>query len=197
MLRPEAEYSRGAAYKIDPLFLNRWSPRSMSGEELADEELMSLFEAAGWAPSSFNNQLWRFIYAKRNTEHWTRFLDLLYKNNRVWAKDAAALVVVISRKTFEYDGRPSITYQFGAGAAWENLALEASIRGIVTHGMEGFDYEKARGDLAILDTYDVMAMIAIGKRAPRENLAPMLREKEFPNSRKPLSEIVMVGSFKE
>jgi nitroreductase len=197
MLRPEVEHSRGAAYKIDPLFLNRWSPRSMSGEELADEELMSLFEAARWAPSSFNNQPWRFIYAKRNTEHWTRFLDLLYENNRVWAKDAAALVVVISRKTFEYDGRPSITHQFDAGAAWENLALEASIRGIVTHGMEGFDYEKARGDLAILDTYDVMAMIAIGKRAPRENLAPMLREKEFPNSRKPLSEIVMVGSFKE
>jgi nitroreductase len=197
MLRPEVEHSRSAAYKIDPLFLNRWSPRSMSGEELADEELMSLFEAARWAPSSFNNQPWRFIYAKRNTEHWTRFLDLLYENNRVWAKDAAALVVVISRKTFEYDGRPSITHQFDAGAAWENLALEASIRGIVTHGMEGFNYEKARGDLAILDTYDVMAMIAIGKRGPRENLPPKLREKEFPNSRKPLSEIVMVGSFKE
>jgi len=169
----------------------------MSGEELADEELMSLFEAARGAPSSFNNQPWRFIYAKRNTEHWTRLLNLLYEGNRVWAKDAAALVVVISRKTFEYDGRPSIIHQFDAGAACENLALEASIRGIVTHGMEGFDYKKARSDLAISDTYDVMAMIAIGKRGPRENLPPKLREKEFPNDRKPLSEIVMEDSFKE
>jgi nitroreductase len=107
------------------------------------------------------------------------------------------LVVVISRKTFEYDGRPSITHQFDTGAAWENLALEASIRGIVTHGMEGFDYEKARNDLAIPDMYDVMAMIAIGKRGPREKLLPKLREKEFPNDRKPLSEIVMEDSFKE
>jgi nitroreductase len=198
MLRPEVQHSRSAAYKIDSLFLNRWSPRSMSGEELANEELMSLFEAARWAPSSFNSQPWRFIYAKRNTEHWTRLLNLLYEGNRVWAKDAAALVVVvISRKTFEYDGRPSITHQFDAGAAWENLALEASIRGIVTHGMEGFDYKKARSDLAISDTYDVMAMIAIGKRGPREKLPPKLREKEFPNDRKHLSEIVMEGSFKE
>jgi nitroreductase len=61
MLRPEVEHSRSAAYKIDPLFLNRWSPRSMSGEELADDDLMSLFEAARWALSSFNNQPWRFI----------------------------------------------------------------------------------------------------------------------------------------
>lgn len=197
MLRPEVKESRSAAYIIDPLFLNRWSPRSMSGEELADDDLLSLFEAARWAPSSFNNQPWRFIYAKRNTEHWTKFLDLLSDSNRLWAKDAAVLVVVISRKTFEYDARPSITHQFDAGAAWENLALEASIRGIVTHGMEGFDYKKARSDLTISEAYDVMAMIAIGKRAPREKLPANLQEKEFPKGRKPLSEIIMEGSFKE
>ena len=98
----------------------------MSGEELYDEDIMSLFEAAKWAPSSFNNQPWRFIYAKRNTQHWDRLLNLLYDGNRVWAKDAAVLVAVIARKNFEYDERPSITHQFDAGAAWENLALEAS-----------------------------------------------------------------------
>jgi nitroreductase len=92
----------------------------MSGEELSDDDLMSLFEAARWAPSSFNNQLWRFIFAKRNTEHWTKFLNLLYEGNRVWAQDAAALVVVISQKTFEYNGRSPIIHQFDAGAAWEN-----------------------------------------------------------------------------
>lgn len=197
MLRPEAQHARTPAYKIDPLFVNRWSPRSMSGKELSDEDLMSLFEAARWAPSSFNNQPWRFIFAKRNTTHWYKFLNLLNEGNRVWAKDAAALVVVISRKTFEYNGKPSITHQFDAGAAWENLALEASIRGIVAHGMQGFDYEKARKELGIPETYDVMAMIAIGKRGSREKLPLELQEKEFPKDRKPLSEIVMEGSFKE
>ena len=197
MLRPEAQHARTPVYKIDPLFVNRWSPRSMSGKELSDEDLMSLFEAARWAPSSFNNQPWRFIFAKRNTTHWYKFLNLLNEGNRVWAKHAAALVVVISRKTFEYNGKPSITHQFDAGAAWENLALEASIRGIVAHGMQGFDYEKARKELGIPETYDVMAMIAIGKREPREKLPSELQEKEFPKDRKPLSEIIMEGSFKE
>lgn len=169
----------------------------MSGEELNDQDIMSLFEAARWAPSSFNNQPWRFIYAKRNTQHWDRLFSLLYEGNKVWAVNAAVLVVVISRKNFEYDERPSITHQLDAGAAWENLALEASLHGIVTHGMEGFDYKKARLDLGISDNFDVMAMIAIGKRGPKENLPLKLQEREFPNDRKPLADIVMEGYFRE
>jgi nitroreductase len=188
---------RRSQYKINPLILNRWSPRSMTGEELNDDTIMTLFEAARWAPSSFNNQPWRFIYAKRNTQHWNRFFNLLYEGNQVWAKDAAVLVAVISRKNFEYDERPSITHQFDAGAAWENLALEASLRGIVTHSIEGFDYERARVDLGISDKFDVMAMIAIGKRGPIENLPLKLQEREFPNDRKPLADIVMEGYFRE
>jgi nitroreductase len=197
VLTPEVETFRKPSYNINPLILNRWSPRSMTGEELDDDILMTLFEAARWAPSSFNNQPWRFIYAKRNTEHWDRFLSLLLEGNRLWAKNAAVLVVVVSRKTFEYDEKPSITHQFDAGATWENLALEASSRGLVTHGMEGFDYEKARRDLQIPDNFSVMAMIAIGKRGPKENLPPKLQEKEFPNNRKPLEEIVMQGRFSD
>ena len=195
--KPEVENTRRPEHKINPLFVNRWSPRSMNKVELNDEDIMSLFEAARWAPSSFNNQPWRFIYAKRSTPHWDRFFDLLYKGNQEWAKEAAALVSVISRKNFEYNERPSITHQFDAGAAWENLALEASLRGIVTHGMEGFDYKKARVDLGISDNFDVMAMIAIGKRGPKENLPPKLQEREFPNNRKPLADIVMEGYFRD
>lgn len=197
VLKPEVENARYPEHKINSLFVNRWSPRSMSGEELYDEDIMSLFEAAKWAPSSFNNQPWRFIYAKRNTQHWDRLLNLLYDGNRVWAKDAAVLVAVIARKNFEYDDRPSITHQFDAGAAWENLALEASLRGIVTHSMEGFDYERARVDLGISDKFDVMAMIAIGKRGPKENLPLKLQEREYPNESKPLADIVMEGYFRE
>jgi nitroreductase len=102
----------------------------------------------------------------------------------------------MARKNFEFNEKPSITHQLDAGAAWENLALEACFRGLVTHGMEGFDYQRARQELGIPENYDVMAMIAIGKRGSKENLPPKLRDMEFPNNRKPLNEIVMEGKFR-
>ena len=196
MLNSEIDNKRNPTHKINPLFINRWSPRSMTGEDIDDHDLMSLFEAARWAPSSYNNQPWRFIYAKKNTKSWNKFFNLLDEGNKIWAKDSAVLVVLISRKNFEYNDKPSITHQFDAGAAWENLALEACGRGIATHGMEGFDYQRAKTELGIPESYDVMAMIAIGKRGSKENLPPKLQELEFPNDRKPLIEIVMEGYFK-
>jgi nitroreductase len=189
--------TRQSTYKINRLILNRWSSRSMTGEELDDDTIMSLFEAARWTPSSYNNQPWRFIYAKRNTENWNKLFNLLAEANKVWTKNAALLVVVVSRKNFEYNEKYSITHQYDVGAAWENLALEASSRGLVAHGMQGFDYEKARIDLEIPDNFDVMSMIAIGKKGPKENLPLELQNKEFPNNRKPLNEIVMEGLFRK
>ncbi|HEY9385829.1 MAG TPA: nitroreductase family protein [Nitrososphaeraceae archaeon] len=196
MLSPEVQQARTPTHNINALFLNRWSPRCMSGEELSDEDLMALFETARWAPSSYNNQPWRFIYAKRNTESWNKLFNLLAEGNKIWAKDSAALVVLISYKNFEFNEKPSITHQLDAGAAWENLALEACFRGFVTHGMEGFDYQRAKHELEIPENYDVMAMIAIGKRGSKENLPPKLRDMEFPNNRRPLNEIVMEGKFR-
>lgn len=195
MQESETEITRRATHPINHLILNRWSPRSMTGEELKNEDIMSLFEAARWAPSSYNNQPWRFIYAKRNTEHWNRLFNLLVDANKIWAKNAALLVVVISRKNFEYNEKPARTHQFDAGSAWENLALEASSRGIVAHGMQGFDYEKSREDLGIPANFEVMSMIAIGKKGPKENLPPELQEKEKPNDRKPLKDIIMEGAY--
>ena len=193
----QTQKGRQSKYKINSLILNRWSPRSMSGEELDEDTIMSLFEAARWAPSSYNNQPWRFIYAKRNTSHWDKLFNLLAEPNKVWTKNAAVLIVVVSRKNFEHNEKYSITHQYDAGAAWENLALEASSRGLAVHAMQGFDYERARIDLQIPDTFDVMAMIAIGKKGPKENLPSQLHEKEHPNDRKPLAEIVMEGQFKK
>ena len=196
MQESEVQTKRTSEYSINPLILNRWSPRSMTGEELNDEDIMSLFEAARWAPSSFNNQPWRFIYAKRNTGYWDRLFNLLADTNKSWAKNAALLAVVISRKNFEFNGKPARTHQFDAGSAWENLALEASSRGIVAHGMQGFDYEKARTELGIPADFEVMAMIAIGKRGPKENLPTELQDKEKPNDRKALKDIIMEGTFR-
>jgi nitroreductase len=193
----EDQRIRKPGYPINSLILSRWSPRSMTGEELDEQDIMPLFEAARWAPSSFNNQPWRFIYAKRDTGHWDRLFNLLVDTNKLWAKNAALLVVVISRKNFEFNEKPARTHQFDAGSAWQNLALEAHSRGIVAHGMQGFDYEKARVDLGIPVDFEVMAMIAIGKKAPKENLPAELQDKEKLSDRKPLKDIIMEGIFRK
>jgi nitroreductase len=182
-------------FDIDRIFLNRWSPRSMSGDEISRDALFSLFEAARWAPSSNNNQPWRFIYACRNTDHWPIFFDLLTDQNKIWARNAAVLIVVVSKKTFDYNEKPARTHSYDAGAAWENLALQGSLKALVVHGMQGFDYDRAKKALNIPDVFQVEAMIAVGKPGKKEDLPEGLQEREVPSPRKTLSEIVMEGSF--
>ena len=195
MISMISEY-RKPEYDVDQIFLDRWFPRAMSGEEISKNELMSLFEAAKWAPSSYNNQPWRFLYAMRNTENWELFFNLMVEGNQAWTKNASALIVVISKRTFD-NGKPSRTHSFDTGAAWQSLALQGSIKGLVVHSMQGFDYDKARLVLNIPEDYEVEAMIAVGKPGRKENLPEKLKEREFPSNRKRLSEITLEGKFKE
>jgi len=185
---------RKSQFEVNDLFINRWSPRAMSGEDLDEASLMSLFEAARWAPSASNNQPWRFIFARRNTAHWEKFFNLLAEGNRIWAKNAAVLIVVISKNTFD-SGTPSVTHSYDAGAAWVSLALMGSLKDLVVHGMQGFDYEKARGELGVPDDYTVEAMIAVGKKGRKEDLPAYLQERELPNMRKNIAEITSEGNF--
>jgi nitroreductase len=188
---------RHADFPIEPMLIDRWSPRAMSGEGISREELMRLFEAARWAPSSFNAQQWRALYADRDTEHWQTFFDLLGEGNKVWAKNAAVLVVFISRTTFEHNGKPSITHSYDAGAAWENFALQGFQQNLVVHGMQGFDYERAREVLRIPQEFQVQAMAAVGRPASKEILPEKLQERENPNDRRKVSESVFEGPFKQ
>lgn len=187
---------RKADHPIDKLFLDRWSPRAMSGESIAEKELMVLFEAARWAPSAFNNQPWRILYARRDSEHWPLFLSLLVEGNRVWASQAAALLLFVSKTTFDHNGKPARTHSYDTGAAWENLALQALLRGYVAHGMQGFDYERARQELQVPEEYQVEAMAAIGLPGPKESLPEMLQAKETPNDRRPITQSVCEGPFR-
>jgi nitroreductase len=186
---------RKADHPIDKLFLDRWSPRAMTGEPISEEDLMSLFEAARWAPSSYNNQPWRMLYARRDTEHWQIFFDLMIEFNQSWAKDAAVLVLFISKTHFVFNGEPSVTHSFDTGAAWENLALQGALKGLVVHGMQGFDYEGARTALNIPEGYDVEAMVAIGRPAAAETLPEDLRSREEPSDRRKLEETICEGPF--
>ncbi len=188
---------RKPEFPIDEIFLDRWSPRAMSGEKISKKEIMSLFEAARWAPSAYNGQPWRFIYALRETPQWEPIYGLMSEFNQQWTKNASALIVVISQNNFEHNGQPSITHSFDAGAAWENLALQGSLLGYVVHGMSGFDYGKAKKVLEIPEDYTVEAMIAIGKPGKKEDLPDGMREREIPSPRKNIKEIVFEGKFRK
>jgi len=187
---------RKPEYEVERFFVDRWSPRAMSGEEISDNELMSLFEAARWAPSSYNNQPWRFLYAKRNTPYWPVFFELLIPGNQAWAQRAAVLILIASKTTMDRDGQPSPTHSFDTGAAWQNLALQGWLKGLVVHGMQGFDYEKAARVLSIPDGYTVEAMVAVGKPGEKDDLPARLQEREVPSPRKNLLEIAWEGPFK-
>ena len=185
-----------AQHPVDELFLDRWSPRAMSGEAVTEGELMTLFEAARWAPSSYNNQPWRILYARRETAQWPAFFGLLVEGNQAWAKDAGALLLFVSKETFDFNGKPYPTHSFDTGAAWENLALQATLGGLVTHGMQGFDYERARAELNIPEGFRVEAMVAVGRPGDPARLPEQLREREAPSDRKPLSAITCEGAFR-
>ncbi len=187
---------RKADFAIEQLLLDRWSPRAMSGEKISDEELMRLFEAARWAPSSFNAQQWRALYARRGNEHWPLFLDLLVEANKSWAKNAAVLVLFISRKTFDYNSEPSITHSFDTGAAWENFALQGFRQGLVVHGMEGFDYDRARVALHVPEQFQIEAMAAVGKPGPKEVLPDKLQKRESPSDRRKVVDSICEGPFR-
>jgi len=182
-------------FEIERLLVDRWSPRAMSGEDLSHDELMRLFEAARWAPSSFNAQQWRALYAHRNSEHWPAFFGLLVDANKVWAENAGVLVVFVSRKTFEHNNEESVTHSYDTGAAWENFALQGFRQGLVVHGMEGFDYDRARTELRMPEEFQVEAMAAVGRPGAKESLPPKLQERESPNDRRKLTRSVCEGPF--
>jgi nitroreductase len=186
---------RRADHPIESLILDRWSPRALSGESIAPNQLMRLFEAARWAPSSFNTQQWRALYARRESEHWATFLGLLGEGNKTWAQNAAALVVFIARRIFDYNGEPSITHSYDCGAAWQNFALQGFSQGLVVHGMEGFDYERARSELKIPDDFQVEAMAAVGKPGDKADLPEKLQQAESPNDRRKLGKTICEGPF--
>lgn len=189
--------TRTAAFPIDPIFIERWSPRAFHPEPMAAEALLTIFEAARWAPSAYNEQPWRFLYALRDDCHWQGFLSLLDGFNRSWATRASALVFVLSDAGAEVDAqaRPVAIRSFDTGAAWSHMALQAVRLGYHAHAMAGIDVEAARTTLAVPQRFRIEVAIALGRRADRETLPPQLREREWPSPRRPLAETAFRGSF--
>ncbi|MHC4542976.1 MAG: nitroreductase family protein [Planctomycetota bacterium] len=161
-----AQSKRENTYEVLDEVVYRWSPRSMNGQGLSEKDLMSLFEAARWAPSAFNNQPWRFYYAVKDSEKFRDLLRLLVEKNRQWCLNAACLMIVVSKKTYDHNGRAMRSHVYDSGAAWMALAIEGIRRGYVVHGMAGFDHEAASEYLDLGDDYHVNFMAAVGNPAP-------------------------------
>ena len=188
---------RTADHDIDPIFLNRWSPRAFTGEAMPDEVLMSLFEAARWAPSAINIQPWRFVYARRGSPEWPPLFDALMEMNQAWVVNASVLAYAISDRFRRKPGsEPSAnrSHSFDAGAAWAYLALEARHLGWAAHAMGGFHVDKAHEALGAPEAdYRIEAAIAIGRLAPAETLPEAYRAREVPSGREPVGSFVFEG----
>lgn len=190
--------NRNADPRVHQLFLDRWSPRSFDASEMPQEDLDTILEAAGWAPSAFNYQPWKFLYARRGDANWDRFLSLLIPFNAGWAQDASVLIFIVSDTKMGEgeDAQPLHSHSFDAGAAWAQMALQATALGYHAHGMTGIDFDKARAELGVPENYRLEAAAAIGRRDAPERLPEGLREREIPSDRKPVGQIAFAGNFR-
>ena len=189
---------RSADHPIAPIFLDRWSPRAFDSSVIPDADLMTIFEAARWAPSSFNYQPWRLLYAKREDADWERFLDLLIPGNRSWAQRASVLIYFISDTQMELkpgEPNPSHSHSFDTGAAWSYLALQATMMGYHAHGMVGVDFDRARAELGVPDRYRFEAAAVIGRMGDMAVLDEKQRAREVPSGRKPVSGFAYRGAW--
>ncbi len=189
--------TRTADYPVDKLFLERWSPRAFTGESIPEAELFTIFEAARWAPSSYNSQPWRLVYARRESPNWDKLLGLLIEFNQSWAKNAAALVFIVSSEMFP--GRetptPSRSHAFDTGAAWGSLALQATLLGWHAHAMVGVEWDKVNAALNVPANHHVQAAIAIGRQGPASLLPEALAARETPSPRNKVADWAFEGGF--
>ncbi|GBQ89216.1 nitroreductase [Gluconacetobacter johannae DSM 13595] len=191
--------SRTSAHPVERLFLDRWSPRAYDGAPIAEDVLLSFLEAGRWAASAYNSQPWRFVYARRDTPDWDRFVGYLIPFNQSWAGSASALVFVLSGTTMLPPGKtapvPAPTHAFDAGAAAAQIMLQATSAGWAAHAMSGIDHDAIRAGLGVPDDHAIHAAIAIGRQAAPEILPEGLRGREAPSDRLPLSDIAFPGRF--
>jgi len=188
-------------HPVEPIFVDRWSPRAFDAASMPESDLLTILEAARWAPSAFNLQPWRFLYSFRDDAHWNTYLGLLDSFNASWAQHASALVIVLSDTVIPGDdGNPqklSRTHSFDAGAAWAQLALQATSLGYQAHAMGGIYVDRPHKDLIVPERYRVEIAVAIGKRTDPSALPQDLQDREHPSQRLAVHEIAFAGMFPE
>jgi nitroreductase len=184
---------------IHELISGRKSIRAFADKSVDDETLISLFDAARWAPSSRNEQPWRFIVAKREEpEAFEKILSCLHESNRVWAKHGSFLFITLAKKSFSDNNHENVYALHDTGLAIGNLSLQATSFGLYLHQMGGIDRNKTRLLFEVPDEFDVVSITVAGYKGNPDALPDHLREREFLlRTRKNLDEIIFSGKFGE
>ncbi|MBZ4685797.1 MAG: nitroreductase [Desulfomicrobiaceae bacterium] len=181
---------------VDPMFPDRWSPRSFVKTAIAEEDLTRIFDAARFAPSAYNEQPWRFVTSTPET--FGTFLGLLVEANQKWAKNAAVLGFIVAKRHFTHNDKPNDWAVFDCGSAWMSLTLQARRLGLYTHGMAGIKKDEVYPTLGIdRERFEVVAGFAIGVLDVRENLPKPYVDWEIPSGRKPLAELWFQGAWSQ
>ena len=188
-------------HPVEDFISRRWSPRAFADRPIEPAKLLSIFEAARWAASSYNEQPWHFICAaKPDLAEFERLLECLASTNQLWARNAGVLVFPVARLAFtsgSLAGKPNRHALHDVGLATANLIYEAMALGLFAHPMAGFSPEKLRELCAIPEGFEPVTAVAIGYPGDPESLPSPLKEREIaPRVRKPLSEIVPGARWK-
>lgn len=183
-------------YPVNELITERWSPRAFSAKEITSEEIHTILEAASWAASANNEQPWSYRYALRGTPGFEAMANCLMPGNQVWAKEAAALVLSIGKKTFHKNGVFNRSYLHDVGMANANLITQALTMDIYGHMMGGFDLPKTVSTFGLEENDDPICFIALGYLGSAEQLSEPFKSRELAvRTRKPLEEIAIDNSF--
>jgi len=176
---------------VEDLFLRRWSPRAFVETSIDTDTLKTIFSAGQWAASSFNEQPWRFVIGRKGDSVWERIFGSLAPPNQSWTKSAPVLFASFAKKTFSQNAAANRVAQHDVGAASAQISLQATILGLHTHGMAGFDPEKLSKSLGVPEDFEAVACWALGYRGDPETLNEQQKQMELsPRGRKALADIL-------
>jgi nitroreductase len=186
-------------YPIQPALADRWSPYGFTDRPVAEADLCSLFEAARWAASSYNEQPWNYIVAtKENSNEFAQLLSCLVEANQAWAKVAPVLVLGVVSLRFAKTAKDNRAAVHDLGLASGNLVVEATARGLSVHQMIGLLPDKAREVYQIPDHFEAWTAMAIGYNADPVSMPAALKERDLsPRQRRPLRDFVFAGHWKQ
>jgi nitroreductase len=176
---------------VEDLFVRRWSPRAFAETPIDTDTLRAIFSAGQWAASSFNEQPWRFVVGRKGDSAWQRIFESLIPANQSWTRSAPVLFASFAKKTFSRNGMTNRLAQHDVGAASAQISLQATARGLHTHGMAGFDPVTLAKLFEVPDDFEALACWALGYRGDPDTLNEQQKQMELsPRKRKALAEIV-------